>query len=261
MSTAKIKAEATEDLLRKRSKGADPKLEQIIIERHIGLVKSIAKQFLISGEDYDDLIQAGYIGLLNAIHNFDPDRGVKFITYATHLITGEIRHHIRDRHQLIKIPRCLQRLNKRIAEAQERLFKENGRLPSLDELSDELNVAREGIIEALKTRKSMYYISIDQGCREDDPKPSVDISKIRSNRRESDQLPIEDRIGIALIVEKQLSDIQQRVIEGLFYEGKTQKEVGEEIGYSQWYVSKLKTKIVNEIRRLLQDGTPRNGRA
>ena len=90
-----------------------------VVNRNVGLVKSIALKLLSSGEPLDDLIQAGYIGLLNAVSNFDLDRSNRFSTYASYLIQGEIRHYIRDKHATIRIPQWVQTMNRRIKEAEE----------------------------------------------------------------------------------------------------------------------------------------------
>ncbi|MFQ5796896.1 MAG: sigma-70 family RNA polymerase sigma factor [Candidatus Bipolaricaulia bacterium] len=245
----KDRSKTTEELLNELP--SRPEVEIYILEQNIGLVKAIAKRFLNSGEPYEDLVQAGYIGLLNAIHNFDPDRGFKFSTYATHLIQGEIRHYIRDKHQLIRIPYWLQQLNDRVKRAEEELFQQNGKLPTLSELAKALNIEEGGVIEVLKARESMYYISLDEKRREQDRQPRIDIRKIRSKTYETFKLPIEDRIKIAIVIEK-LSGIQQKVIHGLFYEGKTLKEVGDEIGYSLRHVSRLKYQALQEIKRELE---------
>ncbi|GAG93541.1 unnamed protein product [marine sediment metagenome] len=82
------------------------KITDAQITEYQPLVKSIACKFKNSGESLDDLEQVGYIGLINAINLYNQNRGIKFISYATWLISGEIRHYIRDKHQLIKIPSC-----------------------------------------------------------------------------------------------------------------------------------------------------------
>lgn len=82
------------------------KLKNKLIEKNIPLVKSIAGDFTHSGLNYEDLTQAGYIGLLNAAENFDLSKDTKFSTYATHLIKGEIRHHIRNNEPSVHIPQC-----------------------------------------------------------------------------------------------------------------------------------------------------------
>jgi len=247
---------STEDLLEElarlvRNGKEDEETREIkeeVIRRNVGLVAQIAKEFLHSGEPLEDLIQAGYLGLLNAVHNFDLRRGNKFSTYATHLIKGEIRHYIRDKHGPVKIPQWIQELNFEVNKAEERLFKQLGRFPTIEELAEELNMAEEGVREVLKARESMSYISIDAERRADDPRPQIEIEKIRSLREEP--FPWEQRVRIMAAIER-LTTLQQRIIHGLFYGGKSQKEVGKEIGLSQRQVSRLKQEILEELRGLL----------
>lgn len=223
-------------------------IKEEVIQRNVGLVAEIARKFLSSGEPLEDLVQAGYIGLLNAVHNFDLRRGNKFSTYATHLIKGEIRHYIRDKYGPVRIPQWIQELNYEVNAAEERLFKEYGRFPTIRELAEELNMAEEGVREVLKARKSMSYVSIDRERRADDPRPTIDIEKIRSIREEP--FPWEQRVRIMAAIER-LTELQQRVIRGLFYSQKSQSEVGKEVGLTQRQVSRLKAEILQELKGLL----------
>jgi len=222
-------------------------LKEEIVLRNIALVHACAREFISSGEPFEDLVSAGYIGLLNAVHNFEPERGLQFSTYATHLIKGEIRHHIRSRH-LIKIPGWLVELSNKVKEVEDQLFKTKGRLPTIEELAAELNITEEGILEVLKAQASMSYISLDQERRKGDPRPQIDLEKIKS--REPDDFPIEQRIRIAMAIEK-LSEVQQEVIKGLFYADKTQAELGKELGYSQRHISRLKEECLAKIKEEL----------
>jgi len=129
------------------------------------LVKSIAYKFKNSGEPLEDLEQVGYIGLINAINLYNQNRGIKFITYATWLISGEIRHYIRDKHQVIKIPSWMLKLNKKIDEFIISYKKENNRFPSLSEISEKFNLTEEGIKEILKAREAVQIVSLDQEQR------------------------------------------------------------------------------------------------
>lgn len=226
------------------------KIKEKLIERNIGLVKSIAQEYLHSGELLDDLVQAGYIGLLNAVHNYDLSKGIKFSTYATHLIKGEIRHYIRDKHGEIRVPAWIQELNYRVRKAEGEFFHREGRFPSLSELADALNMEEESIKEVLKARKSMQYISIDRDKREQDPRPPIDYSKIRS-KKEKENISLEIKVKIAEAIEK-LSQVQQEIIRGLFYEEKTQTDVGKEMGYSQRHISRLKNDALREIKDRLE---------
>ena len=227
-------------------------LKDQLIEQNIPLVKSIAGDFTHSGLDFEDLRQAGYIGLLNAVENYDLNRGTKFSTYATHLIKGEIRHQVRDNQPSVHIPQWIKRLNKKVKKAQERIYQETGEYPGIKELSEELNIEEEGIKEVLKARDSMTYVSIDRERRESDPRPEyIDYEKIKSKHEEN--LPLEFKVRIADAIEK-LTEVQQQVVKGIFYEDQTQEEIGEEIGTSQRQVSRIKYRVLDELESHLKDG-------
>lgn len=223
-----------------------------LIEQNIGLVKSIAGDFTHSGLEFEDLRQAGYIGLLNAVENYDQNEGAKFSTYASHLIKGEIRHQIRDEQPSVHIPQWVKRLNKKVKDAEERIYQETGEFPTIAELSEELNIEEDGIREVLKARDSMTYVSIDRERRESDPRPEyIDYEKIKSKHEE--ELPLEFKVRIADAIEK-LTDVQQQVVQGLFYEERTQEEVGEDIGTSQRQVSRIKSRVLDELEDELDEG-------
>jgi len=212
------------------------RLQEEIVKRNIGLVKSIAIKFLNSGEPLDDLIQAGYIGLLNAVANFDLAKNTHFSTYASHLIQGEIRHYIRDKHSAIRIPQWVQAMNRRISQAEEAFFQEEGRPPSLGELADKLNLTEEQLTALLRGREAMTYVSIDQERRSSDPSPGA--PSLESILAKPTGLPDDIRMRILVAIEH-LTELQQRIIRGLFYQGKSQSEVGRDLGLSQRQVSRI----------------------
>lgn len=225
-------------------------LKDRLVEKNIPLVKSIAGEFTHSGLEFEDLRQAGYIGLLNAVENYDLNEGAKFSTYATHLIKGEIRHQVRDNQPSVHIPQWVKRLNKKVNKAQQKIYQKTGEFPTIKELSEKLNIEEEGIKEVLKARDSMTYISIDKERRESDPRPEyIDYEKIKSKHEED--LPLEFKVRIADAIEK-LTEVQQQVVKGLFYEDQTQEEVGEEIGTSQRQVSRMKYRLLDELKEHLE---------
>ena len=250
-----------EEILRKinklqQEKGEEAKqeisnLKEKLVKKNIPLVKSIAGDFSHSGLDYEDLTQAGYIGLLNAVENFDLGRNTKFSTYATHLIKGEIRHHIRDNQPSVHIPQWIKRLNYKVTRAEEKIYKDTGQFPTVSQLAEELNIEEDGIREVLKARDSMTYISIDRERRESDPRPEfIDYEKIKSKHKEN--LPLEFRVRIAEAIDK-LTEVQKQVVNGIFYEEHTQEEVGETIGTSQRQVSRIKQKLLEELKGHLEE--------
>ncbi len=240
------------ELLQQAGSLADSaELREEIVRRNVGLVKSVAVKFLTSGEPLDDLIQAGYIGLLNAVANFDLARNTRFSTYASYLIQGEIRHYIRDKHSTIRIPQWVQTMNRRVKEAEEAFFQQEGRPPTMAELASRLDLTEEQLATLLRGRETMTYVSIDQQRRRSDPNPAPPT--VEHLMTGSEDLPFDVRMRILVAIE-QLTEIQRSVIEGLFFEGKSQSEVGEELGMSQRQVSRLKDKILDEMKDSLERG-------
>jgi RNA polymerase sigma-B factor len=223
-------------------------LREEIIQRNIGLVKAIAIQFLNSGELLDDLVQAGYIGLLNAVTNFDLARNILFSTYATYLVRGEIRHYIRDKHSTIRVPQWAQSMGKKLKEVEEAFFQENGRPPLIGEIAERMELGEKQVIDLLRGRNAMAYVSIDQERRGQDPRPPAPSLDSIYPRDESVSSELNVRITIAI---EQLVAIQQQVIRGLFYQAKSQSELGEELGLSQRQVSRLKEKALLQMKERL----------
>jgi RNA polymerase sigma-B factor len=229
-------------------------LEERITARNVGLVKSIALKFAASGEQVDDLIQAGYIGLLSAVANYDLAHNTKFSTYASHLIQGEIRHYIRDRHSTIRIPQWVQTMNRRIKQAEEAYFQEHGQPPTLRELGAALDLSESQLAALLRGRDAMTYVSIDQERRSSDPNPSPPT--LEEIMPESCGFPLDTRMRIVAAIDR-LAQMQQLIVQGLFYQGKSQSEVGEELGISQRQVSRIKDRAIEELRQaLLHLGAP-----
>jgi len=220
-------------------------LREELIARNIGLVKSIAVSFINSGEPLDDLVQAGYIGLLNAVANFDLARSVRFSTYASYLIKGEIRHYIRDKHSTIRIPQWVQAMGQQLKDVEEGFFQENGRPPRMGEIAERMGLAEKQVIELLRGRRAMSYVSIDEDRRDQDPHPPA--PDVASMYGQGMKPPSDIHMRIAVTIEK-LEQMQQQVIKGLFYQGKTQAEIGKELNISQRQVSRMKEEALREVK-------------
>ncbi|HAJ32248.1 MAG TPA: flagellar biosynthesis protein FliA [Candidatus Atribacteria bacterium] len=211
------------------------------------LVKSIAYKFKNSGEPLEDLEQVGYIGLINAINLYNKNRGIKFITYATWLISGEIRHYIRDKHQVIKIPSWMMKLNKKIDEFIISYKKKNNRFPSLSEISEKFNLTEEGIKEILKAREAVQIVSLDQEHRKYSSDSYPNMEKIRSKNYETFKLPMEDIITLKTAFSK-LKKLQQKVIYYIFEKDLTQTKTARKLGISQRQVSRIKDSALKELK-------------
>jgi len=223
------------------------KITDAQITEYQPLVKSIAYKFKNSGEPLEDLEQVAYIGLINALNLYSQNRGIKFITYATWLISGEIRHYIRDKHQAIKIPRWMLKLNKKIDEFIISYKKVNNIFPSLSEISEEFNLTEEGIKEVLKAREAVQIVSLDQEQRKYSSDSYPKIEKIKNKNYETFKLPIEDIIALRNAM-KNLKKLQRKVIYYIFEKDLTQTKTAHKLGISQRKVSRIKDSALKELK-------------
>ena len=119
-----------------------------MIEENIGLVHACAHRFKGKGIEYDDLFQAGCMGLVKATDAFDSERGVRFSTYAVPVILGEMRRLFRDG-GTVKVSRSLKELSMKAARQRDQFAKEHGREPTVSELAQALQVSEDAVVEAL----------------------------------------------------------------------------------------------------------------
>src|ERR1700753_3802623 len=143
-------AENDKILLRRYHEQGDLQAREQLIEQYMSLVRSLARRYAYRGEQFDDLVQIGAIGLIKAIDRFDVNRGVELTTYATPNIIGEIKRHFRDKGWSVRVPRGLQELNVQLSKIVEQLTVELGRSPTIPELAETAGVEGEEGLEALE---------------------------------------------------------------------------------------------------------------
>ena len=118
------------------------------ISQNLGLVHTCARRFIGRGIEYDDLYQAGCMGLVKAVDGFDDSRGLKLSTYAVPVILGEIRRLFRDG-GTVKVSRSLKELSLKVTKERDAFQTREGREPTVGELADALKLEREQVVEAL----------------------------------------------------------------------------------------------------------------
>jgi RNA polymerase sigma-B factor len=226
----------------------DVRFRDEIFARHVSIVESLAKNFARSGSaEREDLLQVGYLGLLNAIERFDAERGVKFSTYAGHCVSGEIRHFIRDKTESIRRPRWMRKLSRQVAAFLESYLQAQKRLPTLREISESLNISEEGVVTILKAKQPLSL--------EDDRQQTPAADAIRSLRHVSFKLPIEDRIAISEAFEH-LMALEQKVIYLFFVQDLTQKQIAGKLSLPPRKVSRLMQKGLDTLRGWLEKDNP-----
>ena len=150
-------------LLRRYHEEGDVSAREQLIEQYMSLVRSLARRYSYRGEQLDDLVQIGSIGLIKAIDRFDIDRGVELTTYATPNIIGEIKRHFRDRGWAVRVPRGLQELNVQLSKLVEQLTVQLGRSPTIPELAKAAGVEEEEVLDALESGRAYSSLSLSTG--------------------------------------------------------------------------------------------------
>lgn len=236
----------------KKEKSNKSKIRDQIVDLNIGLVKKIAHGLARRSTDpVDDLIQIGSIGLIKAIDYFKPEAGAKFTTYATHLITGEIRHYLRDKTSMIRAPRELQELSFRINKIIQRLRTELKRDPTDLEIAEVLQEVKSNKIqEAFEVDRRRTLVSLDQAISNSNSNDNdtflidtlMDIKEHKRGNLREDYLMIKDFI-------KQLKEPLKEIIELIYFEDIPQAEVAARLGISQMQVSRRLKKAVAELQQ------------
>ncbi|MDD5015614.1 MAG: sigma factor-like helix-turn-helix DNA-binding protein, partial [Atribacterota bacterium] len=171
--------------------------------------------------------------------------------YASWFISGEIRHYIRDKHQVIRIPHWITELNKKMDEFIVRYREETKQTPSLKKIAMEFNLTEEGVKEVLKARDVVHTVSIDQENRDYDCNEYPVLKKIKNDHYKSFRLPIEDLISLELALNK-LQDLQRKVIDYIFIKDLTQTKTAKKLAISQRQVSRIKNEALKSLKEELE---------
>lgn len=222
-------------------------LRDLIILHYSSMVERIARKF--SGfEQTDDLVQVGYIGLLNALSKFDPNAGVRFNTYATHLVTGEIKHYLRDKTQTIRHPAWLQELRHKVTRTAARLTGELGRVPTHREIAESAGISEDAVQDVYATQDLLRVGSLD--VTPEDDEGESDLDRLDSGMMEPDQLGVEERMLLEGAI-SQLRDLEQQVLTMFHFEALNQTEIASRLGISCNYVSHILRQSLNKLRKIL----------
>ncbi|MBV9041309.1 MAG: SigB/SigF/SigG family RNA polymerase sigma factor [Acidimicrobiia bacterium] len=237
------------DLHREYMRTRDPAVARALVDAHSGLAHRLASRFSNRGEATDDLTQVAMLGLVKAIEGFDPDRGLRFSTYATPTILGELKRHFRDRGWAVRLPRRVHDLYLNVQHAIDDLAQELHRSPTLPEIADRVCAPVEAVIEAIDAGGLRRSTSIDAQLGPDDER-----SLSASLGEEDPSLAgIERTLTLAAVV-RRLPDIEQEIVRLRFVEGLTQLEIAHRVGRSQMQISRLLARSLERLRGWVTEG-------
>ena len=211
----------------------------ILITENMGLVHTCAHRFTGKGIEYEDLFQAGCMGLVKAFDAFDRERGVRFSTYAVPVILGEIRRLFRDG-GTVKVSRTLKELSMKTAREREKFALKEGREPTIKELAECLGVSEEEVTEAVCAAAPVVSLTAD----EDSGGGQSDIPV------ESPEEQIAERLSVIQAVSG-LEERDRAIVRLRYYENKTQTQTAAALGMTQVQVSRREKKILCLLRQEL----------
>lgn len=236
MEVLSLKERTTEELTEQL-----PCEREEMIEKNMGLVHACAHRFQGRGIEYEDLFQAGCMGLIKATDAFDWERGVRFSTYAVPVILGEMRRLFRDG-GTVKVSRTLKELSMRVMRERERFYTQNGREPTVLELADQMQETVEDIVEAIGA--AAPALSLTGTDEEDGTNGQMDIPVESEEERITDLLALKQAMGILPAKDRSLIVFR-------YFQGKTQTETAKLLGMTQVQVSRREKKILQNMRQNL----------
>lgn len=209
-----------------------------LVENNLGLVHACANRFRGRGVEYDDLFQAGCVGLIKAADNFDETRGFSFSTYAVPVILGEIKRVFRDG-GVVKVGRAIKEKSRAAVKRREEIAVELGREPTVSELAERLGV--DAAEAAMLLNASMPAVSLTSA---EDGEGQLDIPV------DSPENEVSDFLALRQVLQS-LDERDRKMIELRYYGGMTQSKTAQKLGMTQVQVSRREKAVLELIRKKL----------
>lgn len=220
-----------------------------LIEKNLYIAEILSKKYSNRGIEFDDLYQIASLGLILAIDRFNADRGFEFSSFATPTITGEIKRYFRDKGWVIRVPRRIQELSKRINNTKLELTQRLKRNPSIDEIAEHIGVSSEEVIEAMDASQVYSPQSIDKNLdnsSEDREMSFLDVlGEVDKNYESVDNM--------AFIKEtmENFTEVEKKIVYYRYFDKMTQVEIANMLDVSQMTVSRLEKKVLEKFRQEL----------
>lgn len=239
-----------EELLSQYARTRSPDLRAQIVEAYLSIAELIARKFSGRGVEYDDLFQVASLALFKGIDRYDPDKGVKFVSFIAPTMVGEVKNYFRDRSRAIRLPRRGAEIAAQLRAARARLEQDLGRSPRLDELAAHMCLDEATLLEAMEMTSASSPVSLDaqiSGDEEDAP-----LSRFLGfNDAAFDEFERRDMLSRAMPA---LDERQQRVIQLRYMDNLSQREVAQRLNLSQMTVSRVERQALQRLRERISDG-------
>jgi RNA polymerase sigma-B factor len=247
---ATLKAD-TMSLLRRYRETGDARTRNRLVELNIGLVRQEAHRWIRQcRESFEDLVQVGGLGLIQAIERFDLSKGAAFSSFAVPYIRGEIQHYLRDRSNIVRIPRRWADLQQRLERTQRRLETDLGRAPRDRELAEALEISDVELQEVKLARRNRRLVSLDTPVFDEDDHQITLGELMPDQHYRSFQIAEEDRLRLNQALQG-LETRTRQVLEFVYIQDLTQKETADHLGISPITVSRQLRKGLTTLRTMM----------
>lgn len=239
----------TDALLAQYAHTRDAGTRERIVEENLYIAQIVARRFSGRGVDYDDLYQVASLALFKAIDRFDASKGIKFVSFVTPTMVGEVKNYFRDRSRAIRLPRRGAELSQVLKAARARLEQSLGRSPRVDELAQEMGLREDAVVELLELGNAMSVTSLDAQVTEDED--SAPLSRFLGFEDPGySEFERSDMLGRAM---QTLDERQQAVIRGRFFENLSQRDVAQRLNISQMTVSRIERQALGQLREMISE--------
>ena len=228
-------------------KTRDVTLRNDLLNHYLFIAEIAAKKFVGRGVDYDDLLQVASLALIRALERFDCERNVKFGSFATPSVIGEIKNYFRDRSRSIRLPRRATELLKKLYEVQEAFTSKMDRPPRPEEIAKEMEIPVETVYELMEAKASAQILSLDETVQGQDGERSL-ADLIGEESEEYVSIENADFLRRSL---GQLTGEERNVLIERYVNHKSQRSVAEDLGVSQMYISRLERRVLTKLREKL----------
>lgn len=244
-SNKKERKEAIQEKFEEYYKTRDIKLRDELIEEHMYIVDILSNKYVGKGIEKDDLYQVASLGLIYAVERYDPTKGFAFSSFATPTIMGELKRYFRDKGWVIRVPRRIQNLYKKINTAKKILPQELQRTPTIADIADYLGEDEETILETMEASKVYTPQSLDMKYQVQKGENAIDLSDmIGEDDKNFDSIELKDLIDKS---KERLNDLEKEILELRYYEGRTQVDIANTLDISQMTVSRIEKKILQKF--------------
>jgi RNA polymerase sigma-B factor len=248
MHASNLHTESEAALFEQWRRRGDERAHAELVNRHLPLVRQLARRYAYTSEPLDDLVQVGSVGLLQALSRYDARVGSSFKAYAVPTILGELRRHFRDTAWAVHLPRSLQERTRSVQSAIGALQASLGRSPTIAEIAERIDATSEQVIEAMEARMAYRVESLDAPAE-----PGDERERWRAAGEVDDGFDTAEQSAFLSRALNALPERERDLVRLRFEEDLSQSEIGRRLGISQMHVSRLLRRALARMETIARE--------